>query len=306
MTLTEQVTKNIIKKLIKSEDYRIEVIQIINAEFLDFAIWFFKQIINAKLQNTNITPNWYKKVFLNHKLKPSEIAINSGLNKKTITNMYNSSTKEIIINAAEEHYDSLYKIIENLIESSPDLELTLTIKLKNVSVDLNISESLIVINTLAVKRAELRGGAWSTAGKQVEKYLMRTLCKLYNVPDENIEAYFKRDKTKKVDREVDFYIKNGNDKYRCEVKLMGKGNPESADAIFARETKIFVADKLSEQNKNQSEELGVYWVELHENNGYKRFKNILEKLKIPHKDFNGNIDVILENIFEEIFSDNKL
>ena len=186
MTLTEQVTKNIIRKLIKSEDYRIEVVQIINAEFLQFAIDFFKQIVEAKLRSDNITSNWYKKVFLNHNLSSSEIAINSGLNRKTIHNMYNSSTKEIIINAAEEHYDSLYKIIENLVETDPELELTLTIKFKNVSVDLNISESLIVINTLAVKRAELRGGVWSTAGKQVEKSLMLTLCKLYNVSDENI------------------------------------------------------------------------------------------------------------------------
>ena len=85
---------------------------------------------------------------------------------------------------------------------------------------------------------------------------------------------------------------------------MGQGNPESADAIFARETKIFVADKLSEQNKNQSNEFDVYWVELHENNGYKRFKTILEKLEIPHKEFNGNIDIVLEKIFENIFSDN--
>jgi len=130
---------------------------------------------------------------------------------------------------------------------------------------------------------------------------MRTLCKLYSVPDENIESNFKRDKAKKVDREVDFYLKKGNDKYRCEVKLMGQGNPESADAIFARKTKIFVADKLSEQNKNQTEECDAYWVELHEKNGYKRFKSILEKLNIPHKEFSGDIDVILGDIFEEIF-----
>jgi len=56
-----------------------------------------------------------------------------------------------------------------LIEAEPDLDLTLTIKLRGVSVELNINESLIVINTLAVKRSALRGGLWSTAGKKVEK-----------------------------------------------------------------------------------------------------------------------------------------
>ena len=34
MTLTQQVTKKIIKKLIKGEDYRIEIVTLINAEFL--------------------------------------------------------------------------------------------------------------------------------------------------------------------------------------------------------------------------------------------------------------------------------
>jgi hypothetical protein len=169
---------------------------------------------------------------------------------------------------------------------------------------LNISESLIVINTLAVKRAALRGGAWSTAGKQVEKYLMLTLCKLYSVSDKNYETKFIRDRSKKFDREIDFYLKNGAKKYRCEVKLMGQGNPESADAIFARETNVFVADKLSTQNKNQAEQLNVHWVELHSKDGYKRFKNVLEELEIPHEDFLSNIDSTLEVIFKDIFSEN--
>jgi hypothetical protein len=38
-----------------------------------------------------------------------------------------------------------------------------------VSIALNINKGLIVINTLAVKRADLRGGLWSTAGKKLEK-----------------------------------------------------------------------------------------------------------------------------------------
>jgi len=41
MTITEQVVKNIIRKLLKGEDYRIEVVTLINAEFLQFAIDFF-------------------------------------------------------------------------------------------------------------------------------------------------------------------------------------------------------------------------------------------------------------------------
>ncbi len=68
MTITEQVAKNIIRKLLKGEDYRIEVVNLINAEFLQFAIDFFKRIVNAKLKSQNITVDWYltgiKKNFL--------------------------------------------------------------------------------------------------------------------------------------------------------------------------------------------------------------------------------------------------
>lgn len=60
MTLTEQVAKNIIRKLMNGEDYRIEIITLINAEFLQYTIDFFKKIIDAKLKNKDITVDWYK------------------------------------------------------------------------------------------------------------------------------------------------------------------------------------------------------------------------------------------------------
>ena len=50
MTLTKQVTKNIIKKLLNGEDYRIEIVALINAAFLQYTIDFFKKIIDAKLK----------------------------------------------------------------------------------------------------------------------------------------------------------------------------------------------------------------------------------------------------------------
>jgi hypothetical protein len=133
---------------------------------------------------------------------------------------------------------------------------------------------------------------------------MLTLCKLYSVSDKNYETKFIRDRSKDVDREIDFYLKDNTREYRCEVKLMGQGNPESADAIIARKTNVFVADKLSTQNKNQAEQLDILWVELQSKDGYKRFKNVLEKLKIPHEDFSNNIDSALEVIFRDIFSEN--
>lgn len=43
MTLTEQIVKNIITRVIKSQDYRIEIVNLINAEFLQFAVNFSRK-----------------------------------------------------------------------------------------------------------------------------------------------------------------------------------------------------------------------------------------------------------------------
>jgi hypothetical protein len=302
MTLTDKVVKNIIIRLIKSQNYRIEIVNLINAEFLQFAIDFFKKIVSAKLNSEDITIDWYKKTFMDVNLPTGDIAINAGLNKKTISNMYGSATRSIVIEAANEHFDSLYKSIQSLVEMEKEIELTLTIKLKSVSVDLNVSESLIVINTLAVKRSQLRGGLWSTAGKSVEKYLMLTLCKLYNVDDKYYDAsHFVKDRGKKVDREIDFYFLNNGNEYLCEVKLMGKGNPESADAIIARDSNIFVADTLSQQNKNQCDKLGVSWVALRDKDGFRRFELALKRFKVPHVKYDGNLNNDLSKILNNLF-----
>ena len=305
MTITKYIAQNIIKKLLKGEDYRIEVVNLINAEFLQFSVNFFKKVIDAKLKNKDLTVDWYKKDFLNPNLSSEEIAIHSGLNKKTIHNMFNSSRKEIVIDAADRHYDEFYEAIKNLIDTEQDLELMLTIKFKGVSVDLNISESLIVINTLAVKRASLRGGLWSAAGKRVEKPLMQVLCNLYHVSKDNYLIKKKRTNKKddEFEREVDFYLVNAKQEYKCEVKLMGKGNPESADVVFARQSKVFIADKLSNNNKKQLSSNNIEWLELRSALGFRKFEKVLNRLKIDHKTLSKDIDFDkkLEATFKNIF-----
>ena len=98
---------------------------------------------------------------------------------------------------------------------------------------------VLLLNALATKKISIRGGAWSAIGKKVEKPLMLELCKISNVDKEFINSeIFNKDISLDVDREVDFKLYNRNKKreYRVEVKLMGRGNPESADVIFARDT----------------------------------------------------------------------
>lgn len=307
MKITQQVNKNIIKRVIQSEDYRIEIVNLLNAEFLQFSIDFFKKVVSAKLNSQDITIDWYKTYFLAEHLPKDEIIIHSGLNEKTITNMYGTAKKSVVIDASLEHFETLYNSIQSLVENEQnEIDLTLTIKLKGVSVDLSISESLIVINTLAVKRSQLRGGLWSTAGKSVEKYLMLTLCKMYKVSKENYDSStFVKDKSKNVDREIDFYLLNDKKKYLCEVKLMGKGNPESADAIIARNTDVFIADTLSKQNKHQCDELNIAWVSLCEANGFLKFGEILQKLGIPHISYQYENKEKLSQYLDEIL-DNLL
>lgn len=166
--------RRIIKTLINGDDYRIEIIKLINSQFLSYVIDFFKKVVDAKIKNQNINIDWYKQELLSPDLPTEDLAINAGLNKKTITNMYNSATKKIVLEASEKSYNLLYEEIKQLVDYENNLDITLNIKLGKVSVDLNINESLIVINRLAVKRSSLRGAAWSKVGKQVEKPLMQT------------------------------------------------------------------------------------------------------------------------------------
>ena len=105
------------------------------------------------------------------------------------------------MDASIEHYETLREAIEDL-TSDGDVDITLTIKFRGVSVELNVNESLIVINTIAVKRSALRGGLWSTAGKQVEKPLLTALCTLFRVPIK----YFDQSRVPESLREVDFYL----------------------------------------------------------------------------------------------------
>lgn len=298
------VVKEVVERLLKAKDYRIVTQTEINTKFLKYCLDFFRKVVDAKLNGNSITEDWYKTNFvMNETHKPVDRAIYAGINKKTISNMFNSGTKEVVVSASEDNYDTLVNSISHLIEDNDALDLMLTIKFNNVSVELNLNESLIVITSLAVKRAAITGGAYSAIGKNVEGPLMLTLCKLYNVPTEYYSVEVEGGGIASYgdfEREIDFFLSNNGINYKCEVKLMGKGNPEVADAVIARESKIFVADKLSDTNKNQLDSLGVSWVELRTQDGYKRFKSALERFEIPHTDYQGDLNEDLHNILEEL------
>lgn len=290
MTFENDVINGTINKLLKGQDYREEVVNAINASFLDFTIDFFKKIVEAKMQSKSLDLEWYKTYFINSEsFPPDESAIYAGMNKKTVTNMYGTATKKVLLEVANANFDYLSNMVSAL-ENDIDNGLAVSIKISynNVYVELTLSESLLVINALATKKIQLRGGAWSSIGKKVEKPLIDELCRLAGVPTSNIDnKHFKKDKNKEFDREVDYkLISNTGKVYRIEVKLMGKGNPESADATIARDSDIFVADTLGEQNCNQLSSRGVEFLILKGNaDPLNDFINILKKLNIPYRNY---------------------
>ena len=129
---------------------------------------------------------------------------------------------------------------------------------------------------------------------------MITLCALFKVP----KKYYDQRNLPESQRESDFYLFDdiGKD-YPGEVKLMGKGNPESADAVYARDSRFLVANKLSDTNKQQMNSEGILWVELQTENGYKRFEEVLKILSIPYEPFTGNLQGALDKILPIILSD---
>ena len=286
LTLSRKATGDIIQRLLAGRDYREVVIVLINDEFVRQSFQFLRDVAKAKVDDQEIGEDWYKSEFLRSDLPSAAIATNAGMNMKTIANARQSATRDIVREVSLENYQRMREMVDELValceEDSP-IDVSLKIQVGKVSVELTLNETVIVINALAVKRAAIRGSLWSTAGKRVEKPLMETMCRLFGVPESHYRIQSKSaGKNVSFEREIDFYLvtRKGEEK-KCEVKLMGRGNPESADAVIARDSAVFVADKLSDMNKRQLDSLGVSWVELHSEDRFGHFAAVLEKLDIP-------------------------
>ena len=291
ITIRREAVAEIIRRALAGRDHRDVVVDLIDAVFLSDTLDFFEQVVLAKVRKTHISTDWYREYFLNADFDSREIAMNGGLNMKTVTNKRKSAKREIVIEEALEHYDKFIELIDSL--SDEEFNIDLSLSLGDATVRLNLNESLVVINALAVRRAAIRGGTWSSAGKQVEAPLMETLCRLFEVEPRYFTRALADDDSL---REVDYYLLSPQrDRARCEVKLMGRGNPESADAIHARDTNVFVASTLSDINKQQLDDAGVLWTELQVPNGFIRFQRTLDELGIPYEPREGFSDAEIES-----------
>ena len=205
MTFGEKSIAATISKLLSGEDYRDEVVNAINALFFDFSIKFFREIVDAKFRGHDINMEWYSRHFIeSEKITPDEAAIYAGLNRKTITNIYGTASREVVLDAARNNFAYLRSLLAELeTDAENDLAVSISISYNSITVKLSLTESLLVINALATKKLQIRGGAWSAIGKRVEKPLLDELCRRAGVPAKCIDRNFTRDKTLAYDRETD-------------------------------------------------------------------------------------------------------
>ncbi|MCY4308339.1 MAG: CfrBI family restriction endonuclease [Rhodobacteraceae bacterium] len=294
-TIPPTIVRRSVETILLAEDHRSIANDLITSKFLTETIEIFKKVVNEKLENNHINLEWFRAICEDPSNSTDYILAFAGLGKKTITNKRKSTKREIIIEESLESFEILIQTIDELCDS--DIEITLSINYNNVSISLNLDESMIVINALAVRRGAIRGGIWSSFGKQIETPLLTCMCNLFNVPEDNYSSG-----NRENIREIDFYlITDENEEKYCEIKLMGKGNSEGADSTIARDSHVFVASKLSDTNIQQLEINNIEWVELDNREeddngnitglGFMRFGDVLENLKIPHQNIDTYQDI---------------
>lgn len=297
ISLTTEGKREIIRSLLmEGRNHRVAVFEEINRQFLQYAVDFFARVARAKLMGEELrTDDWYESELIVKASNSNETAIHAGVPMKTIENVHGSTRREVVVDAGIANYRSLRQTMEELLAVRQP-EVILTIKLGGVGVDLSVSESLIVINSLAVKRDQIRGGMWSAVGNGAEKPLMQTLCSLFRVPD----CYARSADHKEFRTQIDYVLQTGSDIFPVEVKLSGKGNPETAKAAIAHKVSLFVADMIGETSRAVLEDAGVQWVELGTPLGYLRFGNALQKFDIPHTAPTSldHLDDVLDQVLE--------
>lgn len=291
-SIENQRTENIIKQILNGQHYRPIVDSAKDLEFLEIIDNFFKQLARRKMRGQPLTEEWYQEIF------PFDDIAFHGENLSTTSQVQIIHTplvsKNPILDSLKTYYDNLPPIFEISIGRGNDVETEITIKLQSISIHLDLSEFSTITRILAAKRKRLN----DEITNQIERYLMLTLCKLFKVGEKNYRLAGKTEQR----REIDFVlIDTYANEYPCEIKLMGRGNPESADVIIARGTKIFIAETLLDLHRQQLTHLGVDWVALRSPNRLERFQDILDRRGIPFEPFTGDLDQRLTEIFSVLF-----
>lgn len=281
------------------DNHRRVAVDEINRVFLDEAIDFFTTVAEAKLRGEDLSStDWYLDEMLDADRGKEAVAAAAGLAIKSISNIRESTRKEIVVDESIRSYRSLRRTLDELIAAKDAPSLVLTIKIGPVGVDLTIKESLIVVNALAARHEAIRGGAWSTIGKALEVPLMEALCLMFNAD----EKCWRRAEYQEFPHQIDFVLMSHGRQYLCEVKLMGKGNPESAKAAHAHNASLLVADRLSEQAKDSLTKNKIEWVAMAESSGWKQFGQVLQEFNIGNDGPRelSELDEVLDRVLDGI------
>ena len=288
MQLSNEQISNIITKIFMGESYRPYIMTLKNEIYAEI----YKDVI-SKIKNK--PDSNFEEVFLDNQHINDKLWF-SGVPHKTVDDTYGGKNNENKIRGLNELGDENKRILVN---SETSLENVIFKFDDGIEAVYPVEEFLRLLLGITTLQGAKRGGFNSSMGKRVEKIFLVTLCKLFGVSNENYHPYDLDDGTTH-NRETDFYLINNNgDKFKIEFKLMGKGNPESADSFLARNTNITIGETLSETNKAQLDANNIYWVEL-KNGGWKKFEEILNILEISNSFSDENVNNLDEYITESI------
>ena len=221
--------------------------------------------------------NWYADEMFRTEADSKDLAAAGGLSLKAIGNIEGSQAKPVVLEASQLNHGRLLGILDELDESG-GYRFELNVNVDNTEMAFTFRESMVIINTLAMKRNQIRGGSWSSIGKQVETPLMKTLCELFGVDPFNWRA----PGVYEGQRQIDFMLLRSGQQLRTEVKLSGSGNPESFESAISRDCRLLVSDHLSQTGRDSLSNNNVEWVALADHEGYRRFGDVLTRFNIDH------------------------
>ena len=299
VTISNEMKRHVIRELLTDGgNHREYVFQEINREFLRFAIEFLDRAGAAKLRwedrvaDQSGSGHWYLNEFTLTARTKSELGVIGGVPDKTVTNIYGSGTRETVAEAAATNLSHLLEEIETIGALRPH-DAAVSLVLPN-GLTFDTEESLLLVNSLAVKRDQIRAGYWASVGNGAEEPLMRTLSTLYGLQDEQFRSGLKKDGR----YQVDFLIQHSGVECPCEVKLNGRGNPESVTAAIARNPRILLADHISSQNREKLDSMSIAWVDFSEDGGFRGFGRALRKFGFTFVEPQDLSD--LDRIFDRI------
>ena len=297
MAIDRDALHLVLRRLIlDGENHRRALFQEINRRFLDYVFDYVEAVAAAK---ADAGSGWYAEFLQDPRIATADRAVRGGLPVKTITNIQGKTSPDVVLEETTANIADLNRLIATIQAERGQPSHVATLTVGELEVQLSLEESLIVLNSLAVKRAQISGGLWSSIGKRVEEPLMMVLCRMFNVPDAN----WAKVPPKVYAHEIDFVLQSPGRRCLCEVKMVGRGNPESAKAAPAHDAGLLVADWLSDQQRGVLNGEGIAWVSLADKDGWQRFGKVLDEYDIPHTEGGrpiAELDEVISEVLEEI------